>query len=194
MEHEIVLNQKQIEKCYRKVGTEIDKDLAGEEKRPILLCVMKGAMTFLIGIMKYIKIPVIVDYIHVSSYEGTSSTGKVKLLKDMSFNPDGRTVVIVEDCVDTGISMKYLKEYIYKKYRPKNVKVAVFISKEARREKDITIDYVGKVFKEDKYIVGNGFDYNEIGRNIPYVFSPSYDDFKKWDEILARDPSTKNQQ
>lgn len=192
MQHEIVLNQKQIEECYKKVADEINIDLANEEKRPIFLCVMKGAMTFLIGMMKYVTIPVIVDYIHVSSYEGTSSTGKVSLLKDMTFNPQGRTIVIVEDCVDTGISMKYLKDYLQEKYNPKQVKVAVFISKEARRCKDVKIDYVGTVFEEDKYIVGNGFDYNEIGRNIPYVFVPSDEDFKNWDALIAKDPLNKN--
>ena len=189
--HEIVMTSEEIEACYQKVGKEITEALKNETKRPILLCVMKGAMTFLIGMMKYVELPVIVDYIHISSYEGTSTTGKVNLLKDMSFNPEGRTIVIVEDVVDTGISMQYLKQYLWSK-KPKDVKVAVFVDKPARRQVEVKLDFVGKVIKENKYLVGNGFDYNEIGRNIPYVFTPSKEDFEKWDAILAKDPLSKN--
>lgn len=188
---EIVIGVEEIEECYKKVGTEISTSLKDEEKRPILLCVMKGAMTFLIGMMKYIDIPVIVDYIHISSYEGTSTTGNVKLLQDMNFDPEGRTVVIVEDVVDTGISMTWLVDFLKKK-NPKQVKIATFVDKPARREKDVKLDYVGKVIKENKFIVGNGFDYNEIGRNIPYVFVPTEEDFKNWDEIVKKDPLKDN--
>ncbi len=188
---EIVIGVEEIEECYKKVGTEISTSLKNEEKRPILLCVMKGAMTFLIGMMKYIDIPVIVDYIHISSYEGTSTTGNVKLLQDMNFDPEGRTVVIVEDVVDTGISMTWLVDFLKKK-NPKQVKIATFVDKPARREKDVKLDYVGKVIKENKFIVGNGFDYNEIGRNIPYVFVPTEEDFKNWDEIVKKDPLKDN--
>lgn len=190
--HEIVMDAQEIEACYKKVGEEISQSLKNEEKRPIFLCVMKGAMTFLIGMMKYVNIPVIVDYIHISSYDGTSTTGKVNLLKDMTFDPENRTIVIVEDVVDTGISMKYLEEFLATK-NPKAIKVAAFVDKPARREVEVKIDYVGKVIKENKYLVGNGFDYNEIGRNIPYVFVPSEEDFKEWDEIIAKDPLKKNQ-
>lgn len=189
---EIIMDAEQIEACYKKVGEEISEDLKNEVKRPIFLCVMKGAMTFLIGMMKYVKIPVIVDYIHISSYEGTSTTGKVTLLKDMTFDPKDRTIVIVEDVVDTGLSISYLKNYLWNKYKPKDIKVAVFVDKQARRQCNLKLDYVGKVMTVDKYIVGNGFDYNEIGRNIPYVFTPSEEDFKRWDALLAKDPSSKN--
>ncbi len=186
----IIMNQAQIEACYKKVGEEISASLKNEEKRPILLCVMKGAMTFLIGMMKYIDIPVIVDYIHISSYDGTSTTGKVKLLKDMTFNPEGRTIVIVEDVVDTGIAINYLEEYLKTK-NPKDIKVATFFNKTARREVEVKLDYVGETFTENQFLLGNGFDYNEIGRNIPYVFIPDEEDFKNWDEICKNDPIEK---
>lgn len=186
----IIMDQAEIEACYKKVGEEISASLKNEGKRPILLCVMKGAMTFLIGMMKYVDIPVIVDYIHISSYDGTSTTGKVKLLKDMSFSPEGRTIVIVEDVIDTGIAINYLKEYLKSK-NPKDIKVATFFNKTARREIEVKLDYVGTTFTEDKFIIGNGFDYNEIGRNIPYVFVPDDEDFKRWDEISKKDPIIK---
>ncbi len=186
----IIMNQAEIEACYKKVGEEISISLKDEQKRPILLCVMKGAMTFLIGIMKYIDIPVIVDYIHISSYDGTSTTGKVKLLKDMTFNPEGRTIVIVEDVVDSGIAINYLKGYLKSK-NPKDIKVAAFFNKTARREVEVKIDYLGETFDENEFLLGNGFDYNEIGRNIPYVFIPDEEDFKKWDELSKKDPIEK---
>ncbi|MBP5091201.1 MAG: hypoxanthine phosphoribosyltransferase [Bacilli bacterium] len=190
---EIVMSQELCEATYKKVGEELTEALKNEEKRPILLCVMKGAMNFLIGMMKYVKCPVIVDYIHISSYDGTGSTGKVNLLKDMTFNPEGRTVVIVEDVIDTGLSLAYLKDYLHKKYHPKDVKIAVFVDKTARRKIDVKVDFVGYTMNVDKYIVGNGFDYHDMWRNVPYVFTPSEEDFKKWDEMIANDPLPKNE-
>ena len=190
--HSIVMSPEVIEETYKKVGQEINESLKNEEKRPILVCVMKGAMTFLIGMMKYIEIPVIVDYIHISSYDGTNSTGKVNLLKDLTFNPEGRTVVIVEDVCDTGLSLSYLKDYIKDKYHPKDVKIAVFVDKTARRKVDVKVDVVGFTMNVDKYIVGNGFDYHDMFRNVPYVFTPSKEDFEAWDKIVARDPLKKN--
>ena len=173
---EVVMSQELCEATYKKVGQELTELLKNEEKRPILLCVMKGAMNFLIGMMKYVECPVIVDYIHISSYDGTDSTGKINLLKDMTFNPEGRTVVIVEDVIDTGLSLAYLKDYLNKKYHPKDVKIAVFVDKTARRKVDVKVDVVGFTMNVDKYIVGNGFDYNDMFRNVPYVFTPSEED------------------
>ena len=190
---EVVMSQELCEATYKKVGQELTELLKNEEKRPILLCVMKGAMNFLIGMMKYVECPVIVDYIHISSYDGTDSTGKINLLKDMTFNPEGRTVVIVEDVIDTGLSLAYLKDYLNKKYHPKDVKIAVFVDKTARRKVDVKVDVVGFTMNVDKYIVGNGFDYHDMFRNVPYVFTPSEEDFKKWDEMIAEDPLEKNE-
>ncbi|MEE3431565.1 MAG: hypoxanthine phosphoribosyltransferase [Candidatus Enteromonas sp.] len=190
---EVVMSQELCEATYKKVGQELTELLKNEEKRPILLCVMKGAMNFLIGMMKYVECPVIVDYIHISSYDGTDSTGKINLLKDMTFNPEGRTVVIVEDVIDTGLSLAYLKDYLNKKYHPKDVKIAVFVDKTARRKVDVKVDVVGFTMNVDKYIVGNGFDYHDMFRNVPYVFTPSEEDFKKWDEMIAKDPLAKNE-
>lgn len=190
---EVVMSQELCEATYKKVGQELTELLKNEEKRPILLCVMKGAMNFLIGMMKYVECPVIVDYIHISSYDGTDSTGKINLLKDMTFNPEGRTVVIVEDVIDTGLSLAYLKDYLNKKYHPKDVKIAVFVDKTARRKVDVKVDVVGFTMNVDKYIVGNGFDYHDMFRNVPYVFTPSEEDFKKWDEMIAKDPLVKNE-
>ena len=189
----VVMSQELCEATYKKVGQELTELLKNEEKRPILLCVMKGAMNFLIGMMKYVECPVIVDYIHISSYDGTDSTGKINLLKDMTFNPEGRTVVIVEDVIDTGLSLAYLKDYLNKKYHPKDVKIAVFVDKTARRKVDVKVDVVGFTMNVDKYIVGNGFDYHDMFRNVPYVFTPSKEDFKKWDEMIAKDPLEKNE-
>jgi hypoxanthine phosphoribosyltransferase len=190
---EVVMSQELCEATYKKVGQELTELLKNEEKRPILLCVMKGAMNFLIGMMKYVECPVIVDYIHISSYDGTDSTGKINLLKDMTFNPEGRTVVLVEDVIDTGLSLAYLKDYLNKKYHPKDVKIAVFVDKTARRKVDVKVDVVGFTMNVDKYIVGNGFDYHDMFRNVPYVFTPSEEDFKKWDEMIAKDPLEKNE-
>ena len=172
---EVVMSQELCEATYKKVGQELTELLKNEEKRPILLCVMKGAMNFLIGMMKYVECPVIVDYIHISSYDGTDSTGKINLLKDMTFNPEGRTVRTEPVAA------------------PGNRMIAVFVDKTARRKVDVKVDVVGFTMNVDKYIVGNGFDYHDMFRNVPYVFTPSEEDFKKWDEMIAKDPLEKNE-
>lgn len=105
---EMVMSEETIFDICKRLGEEISKDLQNEEKLPIFVCVMKGAIQFMVDLMKHVTIPSIIDYVQLSSYEGTSSTGNVKLIKDMSYSVDGRTIVIVEDVVDTGYSMGFL--------------------------------------------------------------------------------------
>ena len=113
------------------------------------------------------KTPIELETVQVSSYQGTESTGKINMKKDLDNSIEGRDVLIVEDIVDTGYTLKFLKEYLISK-KAKSVKIAVFMDKKERRQVDVDIDYTGFVIP-NKFVVGYGFDVDEKGRNIPYV-------------------------
>ena len=113
------------------------------------------------------KTPMIIDMIQVSSYQGTQSTGNVIVKKDLNIDVKDKNVLLVEDIIDTGYTLKYLKDYI-KSLNPKDLKVAVLLDKKERREVEVNIDYCGFVIP-NKFVVGYGFDVDEIGRNIPYI-------------------------
>lgn len=181
---ELVLSEEDIRAICKKIGGELSEELKDEKKLPVFVGVMKGGLNFMMDLVKYVKIPILTDYIQISSYSGTESTGIISMKKDMALDVHGRTVVIVEDVVDTGYSMQYLKRFIAEKHYPSRILVCCLFSKEAMRKADVKIDYVGKVLEENKFLVGYGLDYNELDRNVPYVYVPSADDIKRMDALL----------
>ena len=124
---EIVLSQQEISAICKRLGKEITQALASDKEAPVLCCVMNGAVNFMVDLMREIDVPVLFDYVQVSSWEGTSSTGEVKFIKDLSLDITGRTLVIVEDIVDTGLSMHALLEHIHKTRKPKRILVAALL-------------------------------------------------------------------
>ena len=181
---EMVMSEETIFGICKRLGEEISKDLQNEEKLPIFVCVMKGAIQFMVDLMKHVTIPSIIDYVQLSSYEGTSSTGNVKLIKDMSYSVDGRTIVIVEDVVDTGYSMEFLLKHLQKIGKPKRILICALFNKINAHKVDIHVDYVGEELKENKFLLGCGFDYKDIQRNIPYVYVPTTEEIVEMDRIL----------
>ena len=161
----VLLEEEEIQKRIREVAEEIDKDYKGKEI--VIVSVLKGAIFFTVDLVKKMKTPIELEVMQVSSYSGTESTGKINVKKDLDRSIEGRDVLIVEDIVDTGCTLKYLKEYLLSK-NPNSVKIAVFADKKERREVDVDIDYTGFVIP-NKFVVGYGFDVDERGRNIPYV-------------------------
>ena len=136
-------------------------------KSIIVICILRGAIYFAADLTKKMKTPIQLDFIKASSYVGTESTGKIKMTLENSEDIKGKDVLIVEDIIDTGYTLKFLRDYLLAK-RPKSLRIAVLADKEERREVDIPIDFIG--FKiPNKYIVGYGFDYNNSYRNIPYI-------------------------
>lgn len=178
----VILGQGELQAIAKRLGQEISQDYAGKEKPPVLLCVMKGAMNFAADLMKYLTIDVYFDYVQVSSWSGTKSTGEIKMLKDVSVDLKGRDVIVVEDIVDTGLSMHYLYEYLKKNYSPSSLKVCVLFDKPSGRKIEFKADYVGHCLEGNEFLVGYGLDYNGYGRNIPVVFVPSKDEIEAWDK------------
>ena len=133
-----------------------------------LICVLKGAFVFLSDLVRRLDGPVTIDFMALSSYgAGTSSSGEVRLLKDLDTGIEGRDVVIVEDIVDSGLTLGYLQE-ILRARGPRTLRTACFLSKPTRRRVDVLVEYVGFEI-EDRFVVGYGLDHAEQYRNLPYI-------------------------
>ena len=163
---EILVSREQINEMVKKMGKRISEDYEGEEL--VLVGVLKGGFVFLADLMREITIPVDMDLIAVSSYgASTRSSGVVRIIKDMDLNVAGKHVLIVEDLVDTGLTLSYLKD-LFKTRDPKSVKICTAFDKPSRRKVDTVIEY-GGIEVPDKFIVGYGLDYAGKYRNLPDV-------------------------
>lgn len=132
------------------------------------VCVLKGAFMFLADLVRALDERVTVDFIAVSSYgSGTSSSGEVRLVKDVDTSLEGRHVVIVEDIVDTGLTLHYLQD-ILRRRGPASLRTACLLSKPSRRKVDVAVDFIGFTI-EDQFVIGFGLDYDEKYRNLPYI-------------------------
>lgn len=161
----VLINETRIEKRLDEMAKQIDKDYEGKEI--ILVGILKGSVVFMVELAKRLKTKVQFEFIEVSSYEGTESTGKIKIKKDLQNDIEGKDVLIVEDIIDTGNTLSYLKEYFQEK-NPNSLKIATLLSKPSRRIKELDVEYIG--FKiEDKFVIGYGLDYNQNYRNLPYI-------------------------
>ena len=162
-----LISKEQIRERVKELGSRIRKDYGDENI--CMLCVLNGAFIFAADLIREIESPCEISFIRLSSYSGTESTGTVKKVSELPGNLKGKNVLIVEDIVDTGYTMKYLVEEI-KKMDAKSVKVATLFDKPSRRKCDVQVDYIG-IEIEDKFIVGYGLDYDEKFRNLPDVYT-----------------------
>src|SRR5437870_1445692 len=164
---EVLLSESQIAAKVAELGRQITIDYAGRELT--LVSVLKGSLPFMADLMRAIEIPVRIDLMEVSSYGGltTESSGLVRILKDLSSSIDGRDVLLVEDIIDTGLTLNYLLRYLRGK-NPRSLRICALLDKPARRLVDIGIDYVGFTIP-DQFVVGYGLDYGELYRNLRYV-------------------------
>ena len=161
----VLYEESEIQKRIKELAEEIDDFYKGEEV--IVISVLKGAVFFTVDLVKKMKTPIILDMIQVSSYQGTESTGNVIMKKDLGIDIEGKKVLVVEDIIDTGYTLKYLKEYL-ESLNPKEVKIAVLLDKAERRKANIQVDYTGFVIP-NKFVVGYGFDIDDKYRNLPYI-------------------------
>jgi len=156
-----VLHQRIIE-----MAREIRADFPSEDLH--LIGVLKGAVLFLSDLIRAMEGRVTIDFIALSSYgSGTTSSGEVRLIKDLDYGLEGRNVVIVEDIVDTGLTLHYLQE-ILRARNPKSLRTACLLSKPSRRKIDVKVEHIGFSI-EDRFVVGYGLDYSEQYRNLPYI-------------------------
>jgi hypoxanthine phosphoribosyltransferase len=162
-----LITAEEIQRRIASLAAEIEKDYPeGEEIH--LVAVLKGGFMFLSDLVRAMSARVTMDFIAVASYgKGTKSSGQVRVLKDLDSSLDGRHVIIVEDIVDTGLTLAYLQD-ILKARAPKSVRTACLLSKPSRRQVDVKVDYIGFTI-DDHFVVGYGLDYAEKYRNLPYI-------------------------
>jgi hypoxanthine phosphoribosyltransferase len=163
---EVLITTEQLQNRISELGTEIARDYAG--KNPLLIGVLKGACTFLSDLMRAADIQLGIEFMAISSYGASMRTsGEVRILKDLDVAIEGRHILVVEDIVDTGLTLNYLLANL-KSRGAASVKLAALLDKFERREKEVPIDYLGFQIP-DKFVVGYGLDYAERYRNLPFI-------------------------
>ncbi len=161
----VLISAEEIERHVSEIGKQISKDFEG--KRPIFVGVLKGCFIFMADLMRHVSIDCTMDFMAVSSYKGTTSTGAVKINKDLNEDIAGRHVILVEDILDSGVTLNYLKNYLEVR-KPASISIATLMDKPARRKAPVYADY--SCFEvPDAFVVGYGLDYNENYRNLPYI-------------------------
>lgn len=161
----ILLSSEQIQQRVRTMADDIRRDHPDDLH---LICVLKGAFMFLADLMRTLPDRTTIDFMALSSYDkSTRTSGEVRLLKDLDTGIEGRRVVVVEDIVDTGLTLTYLQD-ILRARSPKSLKTACLLSKPSRRQVEVVMDYVGFTI-EDRFVVGYGLDFGERYRSLPYI-------------------------
>ena len=163
---EILIDGDAIAARVAELGAQLTADYAGRD--PVLVSVLKGSLMFLADLMRAMEVPLSVDLMEVSSYgAGTETSGQVRILKDLSMSIEGRDVIVVEDIIDTGLTLNYLLRYLADK-GPASIRIVCLLDKPARRLAEIPIDYRGFTIP-DRFVIGYGLDYDEHYRNLPYI-------------------------
>ncbi len=163
---EILLSEEKIGQKISELGYNISKDYAGKDL--VLIGVLKGSVMFMTDLLKKITIPCSMDFMAVSSYgNSTKSSGVVRILKDLDFEIEGKDVLVVEDIIDSGITLKYLMEYL-KARKANSLEIVCLLDKPERRKSDIKVKYTGFTVP-DEFLVGYGLDFAEKYRNLPYI-------------------------
>ncbi len=161
----VLISEDELQRKVREVGEIISRDYEGKE--PIFVGVLKGCFIFMADLVRNIRVNCSMDFMSVSSYSGTSSTGAVKINKDLNEDICGKDVIIVEDILDSGVTLNYLKNYLQVR-RPASIRIVTLMDKPSRRKADVFADY--SCFEvPDAFVVGYGLDYNEKYRNLPYI-------------------------
>ena len=163
--YKILLDEETIQKRVKELGEEITRDYA--DKKPVVICMLKGAVYFFADLTKNIKLPLMLDFARLSSYRSGTTSGQMELIYDITAEIEGRDVILVEDIVDSGKTLAYFIELL-KKRHPASVKVCAFLDKKERREVDIKADYVGFDIPFG-FVIGYGLDYAEKYREMPFL-------------------------
>lgn len=162
----VLFTEQELKDRVAEIAAQIDKDYAGKE--PMLISVLRGSFIFMADLVRSITLPCTVDFMAVSSYgAGTTSSGQVKITKDLSESIEGRDIIVVEDILDSGNTLSYLFQLLQARH-PASVRLCTLLDKPSRRTKPVTADYTGFTV-DDLFVVGYGLDYAEKYRNLPYI-------------------------
>lgn len=162
----VLISEEELGNIVKRIGEQITQDYTGKDL--LLVSVLKGSVIFMADLMREIKLPCNIDFMAVSSYgSGTKSSGVVKIIKDLDQSIEGKDLLIVEDILDSGRTLNYIREILTAR-NPKSIKICTLFDKPERREVDLYADYIGAPVPNE-FIVGYGLDYNEYYRNLPFI-------------------------
>lgn len=178
----IILSNEEIVSICKDLAAKLKEKFANSNQCPIFVGVLKGALPFMMELIKHYDRPMYIDFIQVSSYQGQDSTGTIILKRDVTTPLKGKDVVVIEDIVDTGFTMNYLVKYLNDKYQPNSITTVALLDKKCQRKLPFDLDLYGKEIPNE-FVVGFGFDYNELLRNVPYVYVPSKEEIETLDAL-----------
>ena len=163
----VLYSEQQLRECVQRLARRIEKDYEGKDL--VCVCILKGGVMFMTDLVREINLPLTLDFMAASSYgSGTTSAGVVRILKDLDKDISGRHVLIVEDIVDTGLTLSYLSNYL-KSRGAQDIAICTLLNKpERRKAKDLKVEYIGFEVP-DEFVVGYGLDFDEKYRNLPYI-------------------------
>ena len=162
----VIFSEEEISRNVKRLGEQISRDYAG--KKLLLVSILKGSIVFMADLMRAITIPCSIDFMAVSSYgSGTKTSGVVRIIKDLDRPISGWNVLIVEDILDSGMTLQYIMELLSAR-DPESIRICTLFDKPERRVTNVNADYIG-LQVPDEFIVGYGLDYDEIYRNVPYI-------------------------
>jgi len=162
-----LLSREQIDSIVKGIADRISKDY--DQREVVLVCILKGAFMFLSDLVRHLRIPVQIDFVRLASYgAGMRSSGRIEITKDIETSLEGKDVLIIEDIIDSGHTLLFLKERLILA-NPRSVRICALLDKKERREVKIEVDYIGKEI-EDVFVVGYGIDFNEAYRNLPEIY------------------------
>lgn len=162
----VLMTEKELDAKVKELGKRITEDYKG--KNLMMVSVLKGSVAFMADLMRAVEIPCEIDFMSVSSYgSGVKTSGVVKIIKDLDINLEGRDLLIVEDILDSGMTLSYIKSILLER-KPSSIKICTLLDKPERRQADVYADYIGFQVP-DEFVVGYGLDYDEKYRNLPYI-------------------------
>lgn len=166
----MLIDEESVAKRVRELAREIERDFSEAESEPVVVGLLKGAFVFVADLIRELNMPVIVDFLWVSSYgQSMESSGVIRIVKDLDTDLEGRWVLLVDDILDTGLTLKEIHTFLKSK-RPRVLKTCVFLEKEGRKKVDFDPDYLG--FKvPNRFLVGYGLDWGELGRNLKGIYA-----------------------
>ena len=171
----VLISKEQIDKRVKELAKQLDKDYEG--KKPLFICILKGSIMFFTDLIRALSIDCSMDFMSLSSYRNETTSGEVKMIKDLDDPIVGKDVIIVEDIIDSGNTLAYLKRLLYSR-NPNSVKIITMLDKPERRKADIQPDYTGFVI-EDEFVVGYGLDYAQNYRHYPDIYILSRSVYEK---------------
>lgn len=161
----VLINENELREKLVELGKQISNDYSG--LNPVLVTVLRGGIVFLCDLIREIDIPLSLDFLSISSYSGQKQTGVVRILKDLDENIEKKHVILVEDIIDTGLTLNYIVGMLNER-KPASVKICALLDKRVRRIIDVPINYIGFEIP-DEFVVGYGMDYNQSYRNLPFI-------------------------